>query len=158
MVQRERLERSSRWPSTSRSTKLELPLHTKKQSRFRGCQGRVHPTGPQTKLQSRFTCPCIARQKRMAIQQARNTTRCCHTSRQPLKHDLWCRWHGFEPAACCLPSPHISPAIYCDRASPRVYGVALEKRAQRTVKYASAHFPSRALYTRASTRPRYDTR
>ena len=31
-----------------------------------------------------------------------------------------------------------------------VYGVALGKRTQRTIKYTSAHFPSRALYTQAA--------
>ena len=71
-------------------------------------------------------------------------------------------------------SPHFLPAIYCGRVSrslfptrlyllhpwsrTRVYGVALGECAQRSVSYASAHFPSRALYPRASPRPRDDTR
>jgi len=40
---------------------------------------------------------------------------------------------------------------------PRVYCVALEKRAQRTVKYASARFSARALYPRDLLASRHET-
>jgi len=54
-------------------------------------------------------------------------------------------------------NPHFSPACCCESALPRVYCVALEKRAQRTVKYASARFPSRALYPHDISASRYTT-
>ena len=51
-------------------------------------------------------------------------------------------------------SPQFSPEHGCGRAFTRIYGVALEQRARRTVKYVCALCLSRALYLRASTRPR----
>ena len=41
---------------------------------------------------------------------------------------------------------------------PHVYRVALEERAQRTARYASARFPARALYPYAFATPLYETR
>ena len=41
---------------------------------------------------------------------------------------------------------------------PYVYCNVHEKRAQRTIKYASARFPTQALYPYDLATPRYETR
>jgi hypothetical protein len=52
-------------------------------------------------------------------------------------------------------SPQFSPVHGCERASTRIYRVALGKSARRTVEYACALCSSCALYLRASARSRF---
>ena len=100
VAQRERFERSSPWTKTRRSTHWSYRCLFRLQH-LGGCQDRLHPTDTPTKQQSRFTCPHSARQSRITKQQARNPSRCCHTSWQPPK----CRKHGAGGTASNLQPP-----------------------------------------------------
>ena len=78
-VQRKRLERL---PPGLQPGALPVVATVAMYSHTGSCPGRVHPTGPLTELQSRLTHPCVARQYRIATQQVRDPTRCCHTAGQ----------------------------------------------------------------------------
>jgi hypothetical protein len=74
-----------------------------------------------------------------------------HAAREPFisPYLLIIRTKGFNP--------HFSQGIYYGGGEAHDYGVALEKSAQRSYCCASALFPSRSLYSRASPPPHYDT-
>ena len=80
LVQRERLERP---PPGLQPGALPVVATVARYSHTGGCPGRFHPTDTLTEQQSRLTHLCVARQSRIAKQQVRDPTRCCHTAGQP---------------------------------------------------------------------------